>query len=123
MPKFGILHDYDLKANEEKSAYEKRCAVCGEFPMVFQWSDYSGEAMCMKCGCPYQLKWGGEKREKEGNYPYLNFSSDFMPVAVEYWEEKQKFVCYGTMMGPQPGMSELIHWLKINHPEHIQKAD
>ena len=50
-PKQGILHDYDLHANLEESAKLQTCVVCGDYPMRFQWSDYSGEGMCMKCGC------------------------------------------------------------------------
>ena len=121
MPKAGILHDYDLWANKENSAIAQTCAICGDFPMAFQWSDYSGEAMCTQCGCPYQLKWGNDKQKEEGKYPYLNLAKDFLSVAKEYWAEKCKFVCYGWMMGYAPGTSTLVAWLKENHPEHIEK--
>ena len=119
MPKQGILHDYDLMANAEKSSRNVICAVCGAEGITFQWSDYSGEAMCTRCGCPYQLKWGSDKQKEEGNYPYLSLKKEFIPVAQEYWNEKHKFVCYGLMLGPQPGMTELISWLKDNHPEYL----
>ena len=120
MPKQGVLHDYDTHANYENSAHNQTCAVCGASPMAFQWSDYSGEAMCMKCGCPYQLKWGSDKQKEENNYPYLSLNEEYLPVAQEYWNEKHKFVCYGTMIGSQPGMGELVSWLRDNHPEHLQ---
>lgn len=115
-PKFGILRDYDLYANKESSARNQVCAVCGTENMTFQWSGYSGEAMCTKCGCPYQLKWGGEKREKEGKYPYLNLKENCIPIAKEYWEKTHQFVCYGRMLGPKPGFSEFITWAKENYP-------
>lgn len=122
MPKAGILHDYDLYANHEPSAKEQYCIICAASPMSFQWSDYSGEAMCTQCGCPYQLKWGSNKQKEEGNYPYLSLKQEFIPIAKEYWAEKRKFVCYGTMLGgPYPGMSSLVDWLKKYHPEHIKK--
>ena len=122
MPKQGILHDYDLWANREKSAENQTCAICDSSPMSFQWSDYSGEAMCTNCGCPYQLKWGTDEQKKEGNYPYLSLSKEYLSVAKEYWDEKKKFVCYGWMMGsPQPGMNELIDWLRKYHPKFIKK--
>ena len=121
MVKMGILHDYDLLANQEKSAVGQTCTICGTFPMQFQWSDYSGEAMCINCGCPYQLKWGTDKQQKENNYPYLGLTDKFIVVAKEYWEKRKQFVCYGMMLGPQPGMTNLIDWLEINYPEHINK--
>jgi len=122
MVKQGILHDYDLMANAESSAMkENTCVVCGLTPVTYQWSDYSGEAMCTQCGCPYQLKWGGEKRERENQYPYLNLQEDFVSIAQEYWNEKHKFVCYGLMMGPRPGMQEFVEWIKIYHPEWLEK--
>ena len=123
MIKQGILHDYDVHANYESSAKGQTCAVCGAFPTTFQWSDYSGEAMCTKCGCSYQLKWGSDKQKEEGKYPYLSLTSDFIPVAKEYWEARMQFVCYGLMLGPEPGMSMLVAWLKEHHPEHIKEED
>ena len=122
MPKQGILHDYDLMANAEKSSHNVICAVCGREGTTFQWSDYSGEGMCTQCGCPYQLKWGSDKQKEEENYPYLSLKKEFISVAQEYWNEKHQFVCYGSMIGSQPGMAELILWLKVNHPEHLKKG-
>jgi len=122
MPKVGILHDYDLMANREQSAIKVTCAICGASPMTFQWSDYSGEAMCTQCGCPYQLKWGSDEQRREDSYPYLNLQDEFLPIAKEYWDENHKFVCYGLMMGPRPGMDELIEWAEKYHPEWIKKT-
>ncbi len=120
MPKQGILHDYDYYANLEPSAKNQTCIVCEISPMTFQWSDYSGEGMCTNCGCSYQLKWGTDKQTTKKKYPYLNLSKKFIPVAKEYWNEKKKFVCYGTMIGKTPGIAELITWLRKHHPEHIK---
>lgn len=117
MPKYGILHDYDLMANNELSAADQTCIICGASPMSFQWSDYSGEAMCIRCGCPYQLKWGNEKQKKEGKYPYLKLRTEYVPFIREYWEKTGKFVCYGTMFGPRPGLVDFYQWLDKTHPE------
>lgn len=123
MPKHGILHDYDLWANKEASAENQICAICDSSPMSFQWSDYSGEAMCTNCGCPYQLKWGTDEQKKENKYPYLSLSKEYLSVAKEYWDEKKKFVCYGMMLGgPRPGMNKLVSWLRKHHPEFIKKS-
>jgi|SRR5689334_10112972 len=116
-PKMGVLHDYDLQANAEHSARDQKCAVCDSSPMIFQWSDYSGEAMCNRCGCTYQLKWGSKQQKDEGKYPYLNLREDFVPLAREYWNERKTFVCYGVMLGPRPGLAELHNWIDEKHPE------
>jgi len=117
MPKKGIVNDYDLMANQEKSAHGQKCRICDAEPVVFQWSDYSGEAMCHRCGCPYQLKWGSDQQRTDGKYPYLNLKEDFIPAAREYWAETQKFVCYGWMLGARQGVAELTAWLKEKHPQ------
>jgi hypothetical protein len=124
MAKFGVLHDYDLHANKEPSAQAQTCAVCGDSPMRFQWSDYHGEAMCCKCGCPYQLTAGSDQQVAEGKYPYIRLREDFIPVAKEYWEETAKFACYGIMMGgPKPGMTSFTNWLRLRHPEFLPKEE
>jgi hypothetical protein len=120
-PKYGILKDYDLWANKEVSAQNQTCALCGAFPMRFQWSDYSYEAMCTQCGCPYQLREGTDEQKKENKYPYLKFNQEFLSVAKTYWQEQGEFVCYGWMLGSQPGMNKLIAWLKICHPEFLKE--
>lgn len=121
MTKEGILHDYDLRANLEESSKEQTCIICGSSPMRFQWSDCSGEAMCTTCGCPYQLKWGSDQREKESKYPYVNLQEKFIPIIREYWQETRKFACYGIMLGDKPGYSAFISWLKEKHPECMVK--
>lgn len=117
MNKQGILHDYDLNANLETSAINRTCIVCGASPMTFQWSDYSGEGMCTRCGCAYQLKWGSEEQQIEGKYPYLNVKEDFISILREYWEETKSFVCHGRMMCRADGVAEFSTWVKEKHPE------
>ena len=119
MLKSGILHDYDLMANNEKSAQRADfiCIICGASPPTYQWSDYSGEAMCIKCGCPYQLKWGSEAQKEEDNYPYLNLNPDLVPIVRAYWEETKQWTCFGTMLDGQPGAAEFNAWYKKNYPD------
>ena len=113
MSKQGVLHDYDLYANREESSVGVTCAICGREDTQFQWSDYSGEAMCTQCGCPYQLI-------TEGN-PYLNIEQEHLPVLRQYWEETGQFVCYGSMLGYAPGVKEFNYWLNKNYPELCEK--
>ncbi|MFA5573071.1 MAG: hypothetical protein WDA42_08175 [Candidatus Bathyarchaeia archaeon] len=101
-------------ANQEQSAKNNTCVICDTTPVIYQWSDYHGEAMCSRCGCPYQLKGGSKEQEAEGKYPYLNLREDFLPIAREYWEETKKFVCYGLMLGRAPGRAEFNEWYEEN---------
>lgn len=119
-PKHGILHDYDLHANQEPSARLKECIVCEVYPMVFQWSDYSGEAMCTSCGTPYQLKWGSEGQQREGKYPYLKLKDSFIEAVRTYHRETGRFTCLGTMIGRKPGLKEFYDWLKENRPNLLE---
>lgn len=120
MTKQGILHDYDLMANHEVSAQAQKCEVCGDCPMTFQWSDYSGEGMCCKCGTPYQLKWGSKEQQAEGKYPYLNLADDFVPIVREYHQQTGKWTYLGTGF-ERPGLREFIEWCEQHHPE-VMKA-
>ncbi len=118
-PKHGILHDYDLHANREPSAKGNRCVVCDADPMSYQWSDYSGEAMCHSCGTPYQLKWGSEKMQEEGAYPYLSLSEKCVPIVKEYWQAERRFTYLGMGLGQKPGMKEFVAWVERHHPDML----
>lgn len=118
--KMGLLHDYDLMANAEQSAHGNTCVVCAAYPVRYQWSDYSGEGMCTRCGTPYQLKWGGKTKEAEGKYPYLNLREDFLPIARDYWKETQSFVHYGQSFSQDQGIAALNAWIKQRHPELLK---
>jgi hypothetical protein len=86
--------------------------------MEFQWSDYSGEAMCRRCGVPYQLKWGSKKRREEGAYPYLNLQERWVPIVREYFKETGRFTCLGMMFGgSKPGLSAFDTWCRERHTE------
>lgn len=112
MPKYGILHDYDLMANEEPSTQGQTCVVCGVHPVGYQWSDYSGEAMCRQCGAPYQLKWGTDEQRKEGKYPYVNLKQKWIPVVRRYFDETHQFTCHGIMIiRSRPGLREFNKWV------------
>lgn len=116
-PKAGVLHDYDLHANLEPSARKlDACEVCGTNPISYQWSDYSGEAMCRACGTPYQLKWGSEQQKAEGAYPYLSLKPEWVPVVREYFKETGRFTCLGQMLGGGPGLREFNEWVDAHYP-------
>lgn len=122
--KQGVFHDYDLEANTEPSARNQSCIVCGMNPAAYQWSDLSGEGMCMQCGTPYQLKWGSKEQEKEERYPYLNLKKEWVPIVREYFQQTKVFTYLGEMFGnPSPsGLKEFFDWVDKNHPE-MRKAE
>ena len=118
-PKFGVSHDYDLLANAEPSAHKQPVCVVCEQETTYRWSDYSGEAMCGHCGCTYQLKWGGEEREAEGNYPYLNLKQEWVPILRDYYQKTKQFTYLGmTISGAgRDGLKAFYAWVDEHHPE------
>lgn len=126
MPKHGVVRDYDLMANDEPSAKDQTCEVCGDAPMRFQWSDYSGEAMCRSCGTPYQLKWGLEEMQEEGDYPYLNLRDEWVPVVREYHEETGRFAPLGRYLSiPEALHSDyeaFVRWVREHHPQFVNES-
>jgi len=118
-PKQGVLHDYDLMANNESSAQNKKCVVCSAVPMTFQWSDYHGEGMCTQCGTPYQLKGGSDQQKKENKYPYLNLRKEIIPLVQDYFFATGKFTYLGTGFS-RPGIEEFYKWLEENKADELK---
>lgn len=120
--KLGILHDYDLMANVEPAARGVKCACCDAEPMSFQWSDYHGEGMCVRCGCPYQLKAGSKEMEAEGSYPYLNLNEAYVEPVRAYYEETRRFTYLGSGFST-PGLREFLEWVEVNRPHLMRDAE
>lgn len=121
-PKHGILHDYDLMANAEPAAKNQRCVICDASPVTYQWSDYSGEAMCTCCGTPYQLKWGSDEQVAKGEYPYLNLLPAIVPFVREYYAETKRFTLLGTIMGGDfASLGAFWDWMESKHPEACEQ--
>ena len=96
----------------------KPCVICGDMPIYYQWTDYSGEAICIKCGCAYQLKWGTENQCKERDYPYVNVQAKFIEPLKEYWNETKKFTYTGCkLVGSHQGLGEFSDWMMKKYPE------
>lgn len=107
------------------------CLICGLSPANWTWGDAHGEAMCRRCGTPYQLL-QYEKDENGENHrldvpPKLNIKEDWVPVLTRYWEETQAFTGLATIIIPRDypecveGKSKLYDWLDA-HPE-VQPAE
>jgi len=98
------------------------CEVCGQVDPPFVWADYSGEGMCVICGCPYQLKWGTDEQKAEGGYPYLNLKQEWADALSEYHEETGEYVCMGRVMPDRdrPNREVFIEWVKENRPELLE---
>ena len=123
MPKMGIRCDYDLLANQAPGAQTERpCVVCNDPRPTYQWSDLYGEGMCIRCGCPYQLIGGGEEREKEADYPYLNLKDEWVPILTEYWQETRQTALLGRLLGARHERDDFFEWVSKQHPEMIVKG-
>ena len=121
--KQGRFADYDSHANLVPQAkLIKKCEVCGASPPSFIWTDYFGEAMCSRCGVPYQLLSPAGKQDKQ--VPYLALRKELIEPCRRYWREKGEFMGLGCRLGGSyPGLGELVQWLKENYPELIEKKE
>lgn len=98
------------------------CVVCENVDPPFVYTDLSGEAMCGHCGCPYQVKWGSDEQQEEGDYPYLNLKEEWVEVFSEYYEETGKAAELGHVLSRKPkGVDDFVNWVKFYHPELLEE--
>lgn len=92
---------YGAMANAVPGSRDFTCVVCGDNPPTWTWSDLHGEAMCIKCGTPYQLiqyeEVDGERKRLDAP-PKINIKPGYIPILKQYWEETKKFTGLGTIM-------------------------
>jgi hypothetical protein len=75
---------------------QKACVICDTNPARYGWTDYSGEGYCLRCGTPYQLKWGTLKDGE--SYPRLNVSPTAVPMLRRYFAETNQSNGAGTFL-------------------------
>jgi len=118
---------YGYMANRENLMKDvlPPCLVCDDQRLSYSWTDYSGEGYCMRCGTPYQLKWG-ELKDGE-TYPRLNVRLNVVPVLREFFEETGKpnglgrFVGWDQYPDQLEGRQAFNSWTQKNHPELMEK--
>jgi hypothetical protein len=98
------------------------CPICGADPIDMRWTDFSGEANCMKCGIPLQIKWGTPAMMEDKDYPYTQVYHSLSVHFKEHWETTRKRARFGRWMGRHPeGVIEeqnaFWKWMDVNHPE------
>lgn len=91
-----MTQKYGSLANAEEFDREKPCLVCDDPHPTFSWTDYSGEGYCLKCGTPYQLKWG--KLAEGETYPRFNLAEHAIPALRAFYAETGKPNGLGTFM-------------------------
>lgn len=106
---------YGHLANQEDAL---SCSVCGG--ESWSWTDLSGEAYCVKCGTPHQIKWGKDNRRGP------NINEEFLAVIKEYYEKTKRGCGMGTFLIERDYPDQLrdkkdfIAWIKENHPNWIK---
>ena len=97
-----MAQKYGGRANAVKSAWRFECLICRSNPTTWTWTDLHGEAVCVKCGTPYQLlqyaETGDGKRQLEDKPPRINIRDEWLPVLIQYWQERQAFMGLGRIM-------------------------
>jgi len=94
------------------------CEVCGN-ELTVSWSDFHGEAECIFCGAPHQMKdYSGAPEDEE--YPYIKLNEDFIPIFREYWTTFNHRCRIGMYVSPSREIREevkhLVNWLRATHP-------
>jgi hypothetical protein len=126
-----MTQKYGHLANQVDGAKEFCCEVCGVSPVTWTWGDLHGEAMCVRCGTPYQLLQyeKGEDGKEHGvdRLPKLNIKPEWVPVLQQYWQETQQFTGFATIIIPRDypecveGKRKFDAWLE-EHPEVMPEA-
>jgi len=96
--KYGLMANVEV-SEQRRAGTLKPCVICDNPNPTFSWTDYSGEGYCLRCGVPYQLKWGSDEQQREGRYPYLNVKEKAIPMLRRYFAETGKPAGLGTFMG------------------------
>jgi hypothetical protein len=118
--------------NTQGAAARKTCVVCDDPSPHYTWTDYSGEGICMRCGTPYQLKWGSDKQVSDGMYPYLNVREEAVPMFRRYFAETNSSWGGGTYLGLRDypeiadARQQFNHWWdahKDEYPDLQKKSD
>lgn len=116
-------------ANDVPEGKDFTCIICNDNPMTWTWGDVHGEAMCVKCGTPYQLLQYDENKERiKGATPKLNIKESWIPVLKTYWEETHSFIGLASIMiwrdypECEEGQRKFNDWLD-EHPELVPEED
>jgi len=92
-----MAQKYGYLANAEEFDRNRACLVCDDPQPNYSWTDLSGEGYCLRCGTPYQLKWGTLTDGED--YPRCNIRPEWIPPMRTFWKEKQKPNGQGTFLG------------------------
>lgn len=116
----GVRFDYDLDALEHCKP-EDVCIIC-DSPLRCRWTDLNGEGVCLDCGAPYQLKNGSDEQRAEGNYPYCNLKTEWIPIMRHFWQRTGCFVFLGSSFSENTGRVYFAEWVRGHYPEMISEG-
>ena len=95
------------------------CAIC-ENDLVFEWTDYHGEGICVACGANYQLYQYDENKKRIDAPPKLKMFDKYIPWAKRYWSETNRSMGLGSYLGrhPNPGNRDaFFQWMDMHCTE------
>ena len=111
-----MAQKHGAMANETEAAQTLTCACCGN-QGPWSWTDWTGEAYCVRCGVSHRLY-------SIGDLPIgCNINPEFLPVCKEYYQETGKPCGTGTFLGYRdyPEVLEahnaFCDWMHEKHPE------
>lgn len=113
-----MAQKYGYLANAEDFDRTRACLVCDDPEPNYSWTDYSGEGYCLRCGTPYQLKWG--KLGGGESYPRCNIKEGWIPTLRNFFQQTGKPNGLGTFLGfgeypdQAAGRKEFNEWTEAN---------
>ena len=117
-----MVQKYGHLANQVECAQNFTCLICEASPTVWTWGDVYGEAMCMKCGTPYQLLQQDDDGKLLDTPPKINIKEEWIPILEQYFQETEEFTGLATIMTERDypecieGQRKFYEWLD-QHPE------
>jgi len=116
-----MAQKYGGMANAEEFDRERACLVCDDPHPIYSWTDFSGEGYCVRCGTPYQLKWGTLAAGE--SYPRCNIQPQWLPLFRKYYTETGEGNGSGSFMGfsdyPDQGRDREAFnaWMKVHEAD------
>jgi hypothetical protein len=97
-----------LCGDEVKFMERGKCEICDD-AISYEWTDLHGEAICWRCGTPYQLyQYDENKKRIPDAEPTINIKDEYIPMLKQYWNENKKHMGLGTYLG-KPKYPEKHH--------------
>lgn len=75
----------------------KTCQICDQ-DLVIRWTDLHGFAVCIQCGCPYQVYHYDENNKRIEKPIQSQVLPEYVAGLRDFWQKNKTNVCPGVYM-------------------------